>query len=810
MFQNYLKIAIRNLLRHKTISFIHLFGLAIGLATCMAILLFIQHELSYDRFNEKAGRIVRVTFGGTVQGEVMNESSVMPPVAAALKADYPEVEESTRLRDYGFPPIKMGKEIFRDNSFAYVDGNFFSVFTLPFIEGDPATALEEPNTVVLSEATAAKLFGDENPMGKVLQFRDWKAGYKVTGVIKDIPDNSHFRFGLLASMTSLPEASLPTWMQSNFYTYLVLQKGFDYKKLEARLPQVVEKYIGPQIQEAMGMTLAQFQEKGNNLTFRLQRLTDIHLYSNFPNDLSPHGDVRYVWIFGAIAAFMLLIACINFMNLSTAGASKRAREVGIRKVAGSGKGELVKQFLLESTLMATIAMVLAATLVGIALPFLEEITGFSLQIRWDSMPFLLPGLLLFALLTGLLAGSYPAFFLSSFQPSAVLKGSRPTQKGQGFNSAGLRSGLVVFQFILSVSMIISTTVVYQQLQFIQNTKLGYNKDAVLILPNLGALGQKEEAFRQQLRQDPRVLSFSTSGYLPAGPTNSNNFFLFADNNETEMVKTLRYDVDEQYIPTLGLEMEEGRNFSKDLLADSAGIIINQAAATAFGWGEEPLGHTLKTTLRSNGEQKTYQVIGVVRDFHFRSLHERISPLVMVLGNYSSPAILKVETTNTPALLSSLKESWGSLTEEPFSYSFLDDRVYATYKAERTFGLILGIFTGLTIFVSCLGLFGLAIFSAEQRTKEIGIRKVLGATTAGIVGLLSKDFLKLVGIALVIASPLAYFFMEKWLADFAYRIEISWWVFALAGFTAVAVAFLTIGFQSVKAALANPVESLRNE
>jgi len=806
MIRNYFKIAFRNSWKNKGSSIINISGLAIGIATCLIIMLFVNNELGYDRFNKKADRMVRVFFQGNVQGEKMNESTVMPPVAQTLKADFPEVEAATRIRDYGTPKLIYEDKSFKEDAFAFVDSNFFRVFTLPLIEGNAETALAQPNTIVITKALGHKYFGDEDPMGKVISFKDGnKAAYKVTGLIDKVPLNSHFHFEIFASMASLPESKEPSWMTSNFYTYLVLAKGYDYKKLEVKLPQVVQRYIGPQMLKAMGLTLDEFRKKGNSISFHLQPLTDIHLHSDFSGDLSEHGDIRYVYIFGAIALFMLLIACINFMNLSTAGASKRAREVGIRKVLGSLKLELVRQFLFESILITTIALILAIVCIYAVLPVFNNLTGQNLTLNFSEHPLLIPALLLFVLIIGMLAGSYPAFYLSSFKPVAVLKGKFTSGK----KSISLRSGLVVFQFLISITLIVSTTVVYKQLSYIQQKELGYDKEQVMILP-IYMLGKNASVFRQQLLDNPGISSLSNSGYLPAGPSDNNNFFVSPGENSTQLIKTLRYDVDENYIPTLGIQLLAGRNFSKDFANDSSGVILNETAARVFGWGENAPGHSISTST-NKGEKIMYNVLGVVKDFHFKSLHERISPLVMVLAPNQGMIIVKLKTTDIASLLAVVKKQWTQLgAEEPLSYSFLDERFDNTYRSEQKIGLILGIFAGLTIFVACLGLFGLAKFTAEQRVKEIGIRKVLGASVAGVVSLLSKDFLKLVLIAFVIASPIAWYIMNKWLQDFAYRIDITWWVFVIAGITAILIALITVGFQAVKAAVANPVKSLRTE
>jgi len=807
MIKNYFKIAFRNFWRNKGFSAINILGLAIGIATCLIILLFVYNELSYDRFNLNSSRIVRVTFqGSSAGGEKFNEASIMPPVAQTMKADFPEVLDATRIRDYGNPRLISGDKSFKEDAFAFVDPNFFGVFTLPLIEGDAKSALADPNTVVITKALAHKYFGNEDPMGKVISFKEGdKAAYKVTGIIEQVPVNSHFHFELFASMTSLPESKEPTWMSSNFYTYLVLKDAHDYKNLEAKLPGMVDKYIGPQMLQAMHVSLPDFRKKGNNLSFHLQRLTDIHLSTDFASDLSPSGDVRYVYIFGAIALFMLLIACINFMNLSTAGASKRSREVGIRKVLGSLKLDLVRQFLFESVVITAMAFLLAIIFVYLALPVFNNLAGQNLTLRFTEHPLLLPCILLLVLLTGILAGSYPAFYLSSFNPVTILKGKFISGK----TSAGLRGGLVVFQFFISITLIVITTVVYKQLSYIQHRKLGYDKEQVMIIP-VWMLGKNATVFRDQLANDPRVLSISNSGYLPAGPSDNNNFFVYPGENADQMVKTLRYDVDENYIPALGIQLLTGRNFSRDFASDSLAVVLNESAAKAFGWGEKAPGQTISTSNHS-GEKINYHIIGIVKDFHFRSLHELISPLVMVLSPNQGMMIVKLKTTDVAGLITVLKSRWDGLgAEEPFTYSFLDERFNNTYQSEQKIGLILAIFAGLTIFIACLGLFGLAKFTAEQRTKEIGIRKVLGASVAAIVNLLSIDFLKLVLVAVVLATPVAWWAMNKWLMDFAYRIDISWWMFVLAAVTALLIALFTVSFQAVKSAIANPVKSLRTE
>ena len=806
MLKSYFKIAWRNLLRNRVFSAINIVGLAFGLASCMLITLYVWDELSFDRYNEKAAQIVRVVFRGTMQGGKINEAHVMPPTAQTLKADYPEVLEATRLRQAGAPTVLINDDQFTGDNMAFVDSNFFQVFTLPLVKGSEKTALNEPNSIILSKKIAEKYFGKQDPIGKSVRFKGSKTAFTITGMIEKVPENSHFHYDIFASMSSFEESKSPSWMISEFFTYLVLQKGFDYKKLEAKLPQTVNKYMGPQLKKAMGVSMDEFRKSGNDVGLYLQPLTDIHLHSDFGYELGNNGDIKYVYIFSAVGIIMLVIACINFMNLSTASASKRAREVGVRKVMGSAKRELVLQFLLESTLIFGLALILAFIFGIFTLPLFNELSGKNLTLEFNQIFKLLPQLLAFGLLVGILAGSYPAFVLSSFKPIAVLKGKINTERG----GVSLRSGLVVVQFFISITLIIGTTVVYQQLKYIQNKKLGYNKDQVLVLPDAWALGQNQNAFKQELFRDDHVINISSSSYLPAGPSYNNNYMVYPDDKNTQLVKTLRYDIDANYIATLGMEMKAGRNFSKEFGNDSSGVIINETAAAMLGWENDALDKTITNT-NNEGNKGTFRVIGVVKDFHFKSLHEKITPLVMVLGKDTGTMIIKIRSNDVKGMLARMETEWKAFKPEvPFSYSFLDERFNSTYKAEQKTGQILGIFAGLTIFVACLGLFGLATFTAQQRTKEIGVRKVLGASIGSIVALLSGEFLRLVAIALVIASPVAWYMMTEWLQSFEYKISIDWWIFALAGFLAVAVALLTVSYQSIKAALIDPVKSIKME
>lgn len=767
-------------------------------------MLYVYNELSYDRYNEKSDQIVRVVFRGIIGGGEMKEANVMAPVARTLKADFPEVLTATRIQTSSSSLISYGEKTFKENELAFADSNFFQVFTLPLIKGDALTALKEPNTIVISQEIAKKYFGNQDPIGKVLNFKSWKSSYKVTGVYDEIPARSHFHFNMIASLVTNPDERNDSWMTSGYFTYLVLPKGYDYKQLEAKLPGVVDKYAGPQLTKAFKMNLQEFRKKGNNIGLYLQPLTDIHLKSDLAGDISAHGDISYIYIFGSIAIFMLLIACINFMNLSTASASKRAKEVGIRKVLGSLKSELIRQFLVESILITFIALLLALGLAYLVLPVFNKLAQSDLSISLIASVWVVPALLTFVLIVGGLAGSYPAFFMSSFKPVSILKG---TLNSRGGASVSLRSGLVVFQFCISVVLIVGTLVVHRQLSFIQTKKLGYSKEQLMVIQDTWQLNQNTESYKNQLLQDPRVESISISSFMPAGNSNFNNFSVYPEDKVDQYVKTPRHEIDYEYLKTMGIELSAGRNFSRDFGSDSTAAIINETAARALGWADDAVGHKVTGLSNNDGDKITYKIIGVVKDFHFRSLHETITPMIMVLGGGGN-MIVKVKTTDISGLIATAKSKWTA--EEPFAYSFMDERYNNTYRAEQRVGSILNIFAGLTIFVACLGLFGLATFTAQQRIKEIGIRKVLGASVIGIMGMLSKDFIKLVTIAIILASPVAWYLMNQWLQDFAYRIELNWLMFVGAGAGAIVIALITVSFQAVRAAVMNPVRSLRSE
>jgi putative ABC transport system permease protein len=805
MIKSYFKIAWRNLKKNKVFSFINITGLSLGISVCFIIMLYVQDELGYDRYNDHADRIARIQFKAIINGGEINEAGVMAPVAQTVKKDFPEVEDATRLKFQGSSKIVYGSKSFKNDLVALADPNFFNVFTLPLLSGDAKTALLQPHTIVLSKLTAEKYFGKEDPIGKSLGFNDNTEFYKVTGVFDKVPANSHFHADMLGSMVGSEPARSDSWMEGTFLTYLLLRPGTSLSALQAKFPDMVKKYMGPQIQHEMGLSLDQFRTKGNQLGFILQPLTAIHLHPNTTSEVEPGGNATYVYVFGAIALFMLVIASMNFVNLSTASASKRAKEVGVRKVIGSGRPQLIRQFLMESSLLVVISLLISVALIYYSLPIFNNISGKELIFVPNFR--IIGELVGLGVIVSLAAGIYPAFVLSSFKPIAVLKGNL-SGGNAGF---GLRSVMVVFQFFISVSLIVGTIVVYQQMRYIQVKELGYNKEQVLTIPNSYALGKNEKVFKELIARDPRIVSATMSYYKPAGPTNNNNSLIFLQGHDNTALRTVGYHVDEEYIPTLGMRMAAGRNFSNDMGTDSSAMILNEAAVTALGLNlNGAVGQSVVGVNSDKGANFPYHVIGVVKDFNFQSLHEAISPLIMTLEPEGG-VIFKARTGDIAGLLKSMKKQWESFnTDEPFTYSFLDDLYNKTYAAEQKTSTILDIFAILTVIVACLGLFGLVTYAAEQRVKEIGIRKVLGASVTQITGMLSADFLKLVFFACMIAFPVSWWLADKWLQSFAYRVTMHWWVFAAAALIALIIALVTLSFQAIKAALANPVKNLRTE
>lgn len=807
MLKNYLKVAIRNLWKNKSFSAINIFGLAIGIGTCLLITLYVLDELSFDKFNKNSARIYRANVDLKFGGADQKFAVASAPLAFTMVKDYPQIENAVRFRNYGPAVVKKGNQNIHEQNIIYTDSTIFDVFTIPMIAGNPKKALTEPNSVVISESIADKYFGQTNAVGKQLLF-DNKKLYAVTGVIKDIPENSHFHYDFFISLAGDPLSREDNWLSFNFNTYLLLKQGTDPKVIQAKFDEIMKKHVFPQAESIMHITADEFKKSGNYINLNLTPLTDIHLKSDRIGELSANSSIQTVYIFSAIAIFILLIACVNFMNLSTARSANRAKEVGVRKVLGTQRSNLIQQFLTESVLLSLIAFIIALVISSLLLPFFNQLASKQFTLSPFAHPLLLPVLFMFAVAVGLLAGSYPALYLSAFKPIEVLKG----KIGAGFKSSYFRSSLVVFQFFISIFLIISTIVIYRQLSYIQNKKLGFNKEQVLTIKNTYAIGKNLEVFKDEVLKLPGVKSATVSGYLPVPSSRSDNpFFPEGQIDNKKAVAMQNWSIDNDYIPTLGMEILKGRNFSKEYSTDSNGIIINETAAHLFGY-QNPIGKKIWKLVNINsGTAKNYTVIGVVKNFHFASLRENIGALCMVLDKSTDAVSFRLSADNITGIIKNVEAVWKKLSPgEAFTYSFLNEDFNAMYTSEQRTGKIFIVFAVLAIFIACLGLLGLATYAAEQRTKEIGIRKVLGASVSNIAGMLSKDFLKLVIIAAVITFPVAGWVMNRWLQDFAYRITISWWIFLIAGLVAVLIALIIVSFQAIKAAVSNPVKSLRTE
>ena len=807
MLSNYLKIAWRNLLKNKTFSLINIFGLAIGFSSFILIGLYVIDELSYDEFHEKADRIYRldvdVRFGGTD----LKLATSADPVGEYMKKDYAEVAQYTRFYASDGPKfIRKGSEYIRESEVAYADSTVFDVFTLPVISGNPQTALDQPNAAVISETAARKYFGTTNAVGKTLEVGlEEKTLYNITAVMKDMPENSHFHFDVLFSMDNL-NYQFGSFISNNFHTYVLLKEGTDYKAFEKKLDGMIVKYVMPQAKQFMNInSIEEFRKAGNKLEYHLMPLKDIHLRSDRAPELGVNGNIQYIYIFSAVALFVLLLACINFMNLSTARSANRAKEVGIRKVLGTPKGTLMGQFMAESTFMSYLAFAVALLITWLVMPYFNDIAAKTFTYHDLLSVKVIPILLVLPLIVGILAGYYPAFFLSSFRPIVVLKSKLNT----GVQRSIFRNVLVTFQFFTSITLVIGTIVVYRQLNFIQTKNLGFSKDQVLVINGTGALRDNKQAFKNEITKLSGVQSGASSGFLPVSNSSrtDHSFSKEATISAKSGFQMQMWNVDYEYVPTLGMEMVKGRNFSKKFGTDSSGIIINETAAKVLGF-DDPIG---KLVYSIDDERSFYHIVGVVKNFHFESMRQNVGPLCMRLGVSSWAMAFKVNTTDMPGLVDKIKEKWKAIAPEmPFNYSFLDERFDEMYRAEQRVGKVAVTFAILTIVIACLGLFGLVTYMAEQRTKEVGIRKVLGASVFGIVTLLTKDFIRLIVLALLIASPIAYLLMSTWLQDFTYRINLEWWFFALAGLVTLAVALLTVSYQAIKAALMNPMKSLKSE
>jgi putative ABC transport system permease protein len=800
MLTNYLKTAYRNLLRNKIFSSINVIGLTVGLASCLLLFMYITHELSYDDFQQKADRLVRVTMEYSMEGHVNKTPVTGTKVAPEFGRQFPEVESATRLINYR-AVVHVNDRQFSEKRMVFADSALFSMFSFPLLKGDPQTALAGPNKLVLSESIARKYFGSANPVGKTLRINTGGSDrdYSVTGVVADCPSNSQIKYDLLASFTTLPASKEEIWWSANYATYLLLRSPEALAPLQAKIPTFLKTQFSKD--EMSG---------GNYLTYNLEPIRRVHLHSDVEGNFEPNGDLIYIYVFGSIAMLILVIACVNYVNLATSRAVERAQEVGVRKVMGAGQGQLFGQFMGESIIVTFTALGLGVLLAYLVLPLFNELSDRTFSFSVWLTPTYLLALFGIGLIVSLVAGGYPALVLVRFQPVRVLKGHLKTAGAGQF-----RQALIVFQFAITAFLIVSTLLVRNQLSYIQHKKLGYNKDHVLVLPANKQVNEKIDALKAEFGQHAGVSSvaraYESPVFIEGGYSMRRQDM---PDGKSKMVTAI--PVDEGFIKTMGIRIIAGRDLNKADMAQASQkvdslnyfhFILNESAAKELGWKpQEAIGQKMDM-----GSGRPGEVSAVVEDFHFASMKQSIGPLIIFPEAWGNVLLVKLSGSNLPTTLQALETSWRSIVpDRPFEYSFMDEEFNQLYASETRTGQIFSVFAFLSIFLACLGLFGLSAYTTAQRTKEIGVRKVMGASVFSIVGLLSRDFLRLVLIAIALASPIGWFAMNRWLSNFAYRIAIDWWVFVLAGLLAVGIALLTVSFQSIKAALMNPVKSLRSE
>jgi putative ABC transport system permease protein len=803
MLRNYLKVAFRNIFKYKVYSFINIIGLSVGIAACILILLFVNDELSFDKSNTNYDKIYRVHTNASLSGREIKIALSPNPIGEALMKDFPEVTAFTRLMPNRNMLIRYKNNVFVETNFFWADSGTFKVFSIPFIKGNPDKALTEPHTIVLTENLAKKYFGDEDPMDKVMNFEDGTP-YTVRGVVKDCPQNAHWHYDMFASMSSLGRDSSQQWLGNNLYTYILLNKGSSINNLQAKLKDFTRKHVSKNIFEIFGVTYDQMMQTGNRYEFEFQPLTDIHLKSHLDYEIEPNSDIKYVYIFSMIAIFILILACINFMNLATARASLRTKEVGVRKVLGSNKKQLIIQFLFESILLSGFAVLIAVVLSEMLLPLFNVITGRHLETGYLSNFEAIPAVIFSILFIGFLSGSYPAFFLSSFKPAAVL-GSKVSI----FKNSWLRSGLVVFQFAISIILIIGTLIVYLQMRYIQNIKLGFDKDHILVIQRAWALENQAKTFKDELVKNTSIVSASNSDNMPGQLFSQNLYRTEGADTRQHIVAVMAADYD--YARTMGIEISLGRYFSRDYPSDTMSVVINETAAKIMGI-KDPIGKRIISVGNPDPARSTFTIIGIMKDFHYESLHQKIRPLIMQLNRGQTAFLpIRLSTTDFAGSISLIEKLWKKFVpDKPIEFYFLNDNFDQLYRAEHKTSQIFTTFSIISIFIACLGLLGLASFTAERRTKEIGIRKVMGASTTGIIFLLSKEFIKWVLIANIIAWPIAFYIMTNWLEDFAYRINFPYWILFASALIAMLIAIITVISQALKAANSNPVNSLKYE
>ncbi len=805
MFTNLIKHSLRSFKRQRSYIIINITGLSIGLACSLLIAFYVLYESGYDRFNVKKDRIYDIAINFKIGDQEITEASTAPPIGATLLREFPEVEDFLRMKNmYGTTTVTFNNQTYNEEYIVQADSSFFNFFTIPVLKGDPGNLLNAPGKVVLSSSLAKTIFGNENPVDKILKIGKDTATYTVSGVMGDIPGNSHFKAGMLVSMLSNPEANSQEWGSNNLNTYLLLKPNADYKKIDEKFPALVASYLGPELERYINISFAEFLSKGNKYGYYLQKLTDIHLDTSIKPHFQAAGDPKLLKILGCIALLILLVAVVNFTNLSTAQASARAKEVGIKKLGGSTRGMLIAQFLTESVIMSFVSTIVALIIIQLVLPAFNDLLGTRLTLDLTVTWFMLPLMLLFTIITGVLAGSYPAFFLSAFSPNRVLKGNNNNS-----NRGGLRKVLVVLQFTISIFLIVGTVIMYRQIIYMIDRDPGFNKDQLLVLDNEEALGNNAGSFKETLRMIPGVISLTSSSMVPGNSNNNNGYMVEGKKDETILMWTNYVDYD--YFKTYGIGLKSGRIFNKEFLADNNACLLNESAIKKFNIDPAKL---RIMGYRDSGKVDYFPIIGVVKDFVFESQRNQIAPFIFRFKPESATygyITVRISPDNHRETIKRIETAWKEAApNDPLKYHFLDDIMKQLYIKEKQNARIAVIAAVLAIFIASLGLYGLTSYTVQRRTKEIGVRKAMGSSIPAIYLSISKEIIILVSVSALISFPVIYYVSNKWLQNYYYRISPGVLTFLGGLVIALGIAVLTISYRTMKAAKINPAQSLRYE
>lgn len=806
MFSNLVKYSLRSFKRQRSYILINILGLSIGIACSLLIAVFVISEASYDKYNEKKERIFRLILNGKIGGQELSACYTCSPIGPTMAREFPEVEDFLRMNRWGPTVVEYNGQTFTEDAMVEADSSFFKFFSIPLIRGDMEDLLDAPHKVVLSQTTAEKIFGDQDPLDKAVRIGSDTTRYIVTGVMADVPHKSHFEANMISSFVTNRRSADPVWLSNSFSTYLLLKPGTDFADVDAKIPQMLEKYVGPEVQRYMGISLDDFMAQGNKYRFYLQKLTDIHLDTSVEQQFKEASDPKYLVIFGSIAVLIVLIAAINFMNLSTAQASRRAKEIGIKKVAGSTKGMLVLQFFIESFILSFISLILALLIIKLSLPFFNNLLQADLDLKLFTEWYTIPLLLLFTMFVGVLAGSYPALFLSSFNPNEVLKGSVKSSMRNG----RLRKVLVVFQFAVSILLIVGTMVMYRQIKYMLDKDVGFNKEQLIVINRAEVLGNRVRAFKEAVKNIPGVVNITSSTAVPGRNNNNNGYMLEGRKDETVLMQTNWVDYD--FLATYGMTISSGRFFDESHTTDEEACLLNESAVRDFALKD--IEQTRFIRPGENGEPDYLQVIGVVKDFNHESLRNPVQPYIICFKTNDFQwgyLTVKLSAGNYSKTINDIESTWREFAaNNPMQYYFLDEDFEHMYIQEKQNARMAVIFSFLAVFIAALGLFGLTSYTVEQRTREIGVRKAMGSSVMGIYYVMSREIILLVSLSALIAWPLIYLIADRWLQNFYYRIDQGVFTFLSGLIIALGIALTTVSFRILRAARVNPAQSLKYE